>query len=1093
MSEFMVLGPLGARGAAGEVRLGGGATVRIVLAILVLRAGQPVSRDALVDALWPEDPPPSARQTVESYVSRLRRALREAGLGGAEIDSEAAGYRLALNGYSVDRDEFERLAADGRDARSRGDAATAAARFGEALALWRGPALDGLADRPALRSDAAALDQARLLVLEAWVEAQLDLGNAAEVVAALHPEASRYPHRERLHELLMLALYRCGSQAEALEHYAAVRRRLVDELGIEPGPALRDMQERILRQDPRLDREPRKAPAAAPPPTRQSEAPRSRWRLTGAVAAGAVLAGVGVVAVVSRGGDRAGPAALPRGPAFVAIGAHDALTGSALTRVAAGITAGLGARWVTAPDDGTVIRVNRDGVATQTVGVGHGPAGVVTTRGDVWVAVARDGQVVRVDGPSNRVVQRIPVGASPSVLAASGGTVWVADGREPTLTRIDARTGEVLGTTTLRGHAGGLAVGFGAVWATLPTVGRLARLDPRTGRVLDEIPVGSGPGPIAVGGDGVWVANALDSTVSLIDPDRAAVVLTQQVRGTATAMAAIGRRVWVAAADAPALTRLTRGEPARVLALPSAATALAADRGTLLAALGPDRASHRGGTLRVETSGWLADVDTRVCCNAPPALRNASYDALLGISVAPGAVGALVPNLALTVPRPQDGGRTYTFRLRPDLRYWTGRRVRASDFRRGLELAVGSSRTLGGYVRALPGIDGCSGSERCDLRAAVQTDDDAGTVTVHLRRPDPEFLWAMALSFFAPAPLDRGPVPGTGPYRIARLVPKRLVELRRNPYFRERAPAAQPDGYPDRILWKMGRKPERPVADVLAGRADYTDDGPSRTQLETLRVRSPGQLHANPVAGDEFAWLNTRARPFDDVRVRRALAFAVDRGAIARRWGPGARPLCQVVPSSIPGHVQYCPYTRRPNKAGIWNAPDLDQARALIAASGTKGMAITYWAKTDTVGKPGLVDSYMASLLRGLGYKVTLRAIRPNTERNENTQIGTGSWWADIPSPSQWTQLLSCTALDSSQPRFCDPTVDRWARRAERLQRTNPAAAGRLWARVDRRITDQAPWIPAIQPAWVSVLAARVGGYQYVPTIGVLLHRLWVR
>ena len=110
-----------ARGAAGDVRLGGGATVRIVLAILVLRAGQPVSRDALVDALWPEDPPPSARQTVESYVSRLRRALREAGLDGAEIDAEAAGYRLALNGYSVDRDEFERLAANGRDARWRGE------------------------------------------------------------------------------------------------------------------------------------------------------------------------------------------------------------------------------------------------------------------------------------------------------------------------------------------------------------------------------------------------------------------------------------------------------------------------------------------------------------------------------------------------------------------------------------------------------------------------------------------------------------------------------------------------------------------------------------------------------------------------------------------------------------------------------------------------------------------------------------------------------------------------------------------------------------------------------------------------------------
>jgi DNA-binding SARP family transcriptional activator len=214
MAEFTVLGPLEARGPAGEVPLGGGATVRVVLAIFVLRAGQPVSRDALVDALWPDDPPPSARQTVESYVSRLRRALREAGLDGAVIEPAAAGYRLVLNGYTVDRDQFEALVAAGRDARSCGDVAAAAARFGEALALWRGPALDGLADRAPLSADAVALNQSRLLVLETWAEARLDLGEAAEVVAALQPEASRNPRRERLHELLMLALYRAGSQAE---------------------------------------------------------------------------------------------------------------------------------------------------------------------------------------------------------------------------------------------------------------------------------------------------------------------------------------------------------------------------------------------------------------------------------------------------------------------------------------------------------------------------------------------------------------------------------------------------------------------------------------------------------------------------------------------------------------------------------------------------------------------------------------------------------------------------------------------------------------------------------------------------------------
>jgi ABC-type transport system substrate-binding protein len=651
----------------------------------------------------------------------------------------------------------------------------------------------------------------------------------------------------------------------------------------------------------------------------------------------------------------------------------------------------------------------------------------------------------------------------------------------------------VVRAATLRGHAGGLAVGFGALWATMPSGGRVERLDPRTGRVIDEIPVGSGPGAIAVGGGGVWVANALDATVSLIDPERDAVVLTRQVRGTPTAMAAVGRRVWVAAADASALTRLAPDEPTRVVPLPSAATAMTTEGGTVLAALGLDRASHRGGTLRVRSSVRLTTPDTHICCNIPPALRNASYEALLGISVAPGAVGTLVPNLALAVPRPQDGGRTYTFHLRADLRYWTGRRVRASDFRRGLEVAVRGSSLLASYLGALPGVRRCVRGGRCDLRAAVRTDDDAGTVTLHLTRQDPDLLWAMALSYFAPAPVDHGPIPGTGPYRIQRLAPERLIDLRRNPYFHERAPAASPDGYPDRIVVQIGNEPDRSVADVIAGRADFTDDQPSPAQIENLRINSPDRLHADPVAGDAYASLNTRAKPFDDIRVRRALALAVDRGALARRWGPGVRPLCQIVPAAIPGHAPYCPYTRRPNKAGTWSAPDIGKARALIAASGTKGTAITYWAKLDAGDKPGLVDSYIASLLRRLGYKVTLRVIRPHTELGSDFQIASGSWWADIPSPSQWMDLLSCDTFDDNPARFCDPVADRWARQAKLLQSSNPAAADRLWARVDRRITDQAPWIPAVQPAWISVVSARVGGYQYVPTIGPLLHRLWVR
>jgi DNA-binding SARP family transcriptional activator len=178
-----------------------------------------VSREVLVDLLWPENPPPSARQTVESYVSRLRRALRTAGIDGDLIESGQPGYRFSLNGHRFDRDTFEDLTRDGRDALARGDGEEAVRRGRAALELWRGPALAGLADQPGLRAEAAALEERRIQVLEAWAEAEMSLGRHAEAIATLRAEAERHPAREDLTRLLMLALYREGRQADALEAY----------------------------------------------------------------------------------------------------------------------------------------------------------------------------------------------------------------------------------------------------------------------------------------------------------------------------------------------------------------------------------------------------------------------------------------------------------------------------------------------------------------------------------------------------------------------------------------------------------------------------------------------------------------------------------------------------------------------------------------------------------------------------------------------------------------------------------------------------------------------------------------------------------
>lgn len=215
MIEFRVLGPLEALGPSGPMTLGGGKQ-RLLLAVFVLRAGEFVSRNALIDALWPEAPPVSAPQSLESYVSRLRAALRAAGAADETLVSGPGGYRLRREGNRFDHELFITLSGRARAALAADDADAASDLAGQALALWRGPALAGIAEERGVRAEAAALEDRRLLMLETRAEAHLASDLDAEVIAELGPEVSRHPTRERMHELLMVALYRAGRQSEAL-------------------------------------------------------------------------------------------------------------------------------------------------------------------------------------------------------------------------------------------------------------------------------------------------------------------------------------------------------------------------------------------------------------------------------------------------------------------------------------------------------------------------------------------------------------------------------------------------------------------------------------------------------------------------------------------------------------------------------------------------------------------------------------------------------------------------------------------------------------------------------------------------------------
>jgi DNA-binding SARP family transcriptional activator len=231
------LGPVEVSVEGRSIALGAGKQ-RALLAMLALQAGSTVSTDRLIDGLWGERPPATATKMVQLYVSQLRKALAAAG-NGARIVTHGHGYRLRLDPDDVDARRFERLVAQG------------AGR--EALALWRGPALDDVADEPFAAAEARRLEELRLTAIELAIDADLAAGRQREVVGELATLVVEEPLREKFHAQRMLALYRCGRQADALDAYRQVRATLVDAIGVEPGPELRRLHEAILRQDPGLE------------------------------------------------------------------------------------------------------------------------------------------------------------------------------------------------------------------------------------------------------------------------------------------------------------------------------------------------------------------------------------------------------------------------------------------------------------------------------------------------------------------------------------------------------------------------------------------------------------------------------------------------------------------------------------------------------------------------------------------------------------------------------------------------------------------------------------------------------------------------
>lgn len=769
--------------------------------------------------------------------------------------------------------------------------------------------------------------------------------------------------------------------------------------------------------------------------------------------------------------------------------------------------------WVANPEADTITKIAFGHGVIDTIQVGENPTALAVGDGAVWVVESGVPSVSRIVPRDGSVAATISVGNGPVDVAVDEQGAWVTNRFDGTVTRIDPASGEVAQTIPVGLEPRGIAIGFGAVWVALAGSNAVVSIDPETGSVTQSIGVGSAPGAVAVDMDSssVWVANTQDDTIMAIDPDTGRVTSVVEVGDGPSAIAVLPGAVWVSNEADGTLSKIApESGSVSGVSIGTAPRGLAVGAGDLWISVGGTATTHRGGTLRLFSQERPKSLDSAVAFNVFSApVQRLTGDGLVGFKAVGGIDGTtLVPDLATSLPGPTDGGRMYTFQVRPEIAYSTGEVVAPSDFRRAIErgFALSEWRTYASLYGGIVGAAACSQTrDACVLSEGIETDDAAGTVTFHLVEPDPEFLYKLAMSFAYPIPpsvpdeeqATEG-TPGTGPYMLEAPLTPRGLSLVRNHYFSVWAPEAQPAGNVERIEWTFGVEPPAQIEAVAGADADVAMFPLPPGQLEELFVRYAGYVHAAPAPGTFFLTLNTAIPPFDDVRVRRAMNIAVDREHVVEILGGGTvvAPTCQQIPPNFPGYEPYCPYTVDPGPDGLWSGADLEEARSLVRRSGTAGMRVTY-EYTPAFGQwsPALAQ-YVVSLLEGLGYRTSSEQLPVQAfyDPENEFQIALAGWASDYPAASNFiVGQLTCASFLTPEDAFCDPAIDAMVEHALEVQADDPAAAGGLWAEIDRSIVDQAPYVWLVNGNGIDVVADRVGNYQRNPQWGPLLSQLWVR
>jgi peptide/nickel transport system substrate-binding protein len=452
--------------------------------------------------------------------------------------------------------------------------------------------------------------------------------------------------------------------------------------------------------------------------------------------------------------------------------------------------------------------------------------------------------------------------------------------------------------------------------------------------------------------------------------------------------------------------------------------------------------------------GWTATFDTYI-----PLLTYAHESGKAG--------GKVIPGLATALPEVSDGGKTYTMTLRKGLKYSNGEPVVASDFTHSLERVFVLNSSGSPFYEDIVGAAQFMKTKKGGI-PGVETDDKSGTVTIHLTHPRGTFENELALPFVALVPantpmedLSADPPPATGPYMITSSKPGRGWEYERNPQWAKNNAKLQPQlpsGHVDKIKIEVLRNPQTEVNEVESGKLDWMqNEVPSDRYADILSKFEGSQFRVEPTVSTYFFWMNTTQAPFDDVKVRQAVQYAVNPAAIERIYSGRMKGLQQILPPGMPGYqkLNLYPY-------------DVKKAKELVAEANPTDREITVWSDNESTTKEAA--TYYAGVLEEIGFKVELKVLSPDNYfavigngSTPNLDTGWASWFEDYPHPNDFFQPL--LAEESIAPtngtnlaRFADPGLSKKIVELGEEPLGPEQEAG--YAQLDKEFMEQAPLAP---------------------------------